>query len=263
MPFSSFQSLPINTAQAAKSVFNIENLYLAMGDQLDLFLDLNLADLDAFGEKPTSVLFLLAMVTLFQFAEGLPDRQAADAVRTRLDWKYALHLPMDYPGLDHSALSEFRQRLRCNTAGHATFQRLLTQVAAFGLLGNGDKRQAEVVDVLAAVDALGRAQAAKERTSRALEALAAAHPSWLRAASLPHWYGRYDQTFSAQAPSICPEELDALARAIEADIRHLLQAIEGSDIPYLALLPEVQALQRTRHKHIKPHDSEDCSHSRR
>ena len=53
----------------------------------------------------------LAMVTVLQFTENLTDRQAADAVRGRLDWKYCLGLALDDEGFDFSVLSEFRSRL--------------------------------------------------------------------------------------------------------------------------------------------------------
>lgn len=46
-----------------------------------------------------------------QYVEGLADRQAADAVRSRIDWKYALNLELTDPGFDFSILSEFRARL--------------------------------------------------------------------------------------------------------------------------------------------------------
>jgi transposase len=53
----------------------------------------------------------LALVTVMQFAENLSDRQAADAVRARLDWKYALSLELSDTGFHYSILSEFRTRL--------------------------------------------------------------------------------------------------------------------------------------------------------
>src|SRR5437868_15424239 len=54
----------------------------------------------------------LALVTVLQRAENLPDRQAAGAVRVRLDWKYLLGLPVDDPGFDHTVLSGFRNSSR-------------------------------------------------------------------------------------------------------------------------------------------------------
>jgi transposase len=46
-----------------------------------------------------------------QFAEDLSDRAAADAIRSRIDWKYALGLELDDPGFNYSVLCEFRARL--------------------------------------------------------------------------------------------------------------------------------------------------------
>lgn len=53
----------------------------------------------------------LALITVMQFAEGLSDRQAADAVRSRIDWKYALGLELTDSGFDYSVLKEWRGRL--------------------------------------------------------------------------------------------------------------------------------------------------------
>jgi transposase len=239
----SFPPLPADTVCAAKSVFHIENLYLVIGDQLDhLFGDLNRDELDAFSARPTGVPFILAMVTIFQFAEDLPDHQAAEALRTRMDWKYALHLPLDYPGIDHTELGEFRQRLRLDPGGQRVFQRLLARLARLGLLGSKDKRRAHIDGVLKAVDTLSRVEELAEAMSLALETLAARQPDWLRAMSLPHWYGRYGPKLATLYRSSCKEEHEALARAIGADISYLLEAIAEADVPDLALLPEVQAL---------------------
>ncbi len=71
--------------------------------------------------QPALAPWRLALVTVFQCMEGLTDRQAADAVRDRLAWKYALSLELCDPGFDHTVLSEFRSRL---VEGHAE-QRLL------------------------------------------------------------------------------------------------------------------------------------------
>jgi transposase len=238
----SFPPLPADTLCAVKSVFHIENLYLVIGDQLDpLFGDLNPDELDAFSARPAGVPFTLAMLTIFQFAEDLPDHQAAMAVRTRMDWKYALHLPMDYPGIDHSELREFRQWLRLDPGGQRVFQRMLTRLARLGLLGSKDKRRAYVDDVLKAVDILSRVEELAEAMSLALEALAARQPDWLRAISLPHWYGRYGPKLATLYRSSCKEEHEALARGIGADISYLLEAIAEAGNPDLARLPEVQA----------------------
>ena len=67
--------------------------------------------------RPAETPWRLALVTVLQFAEGLSDRQAADAVRGRIDWKYALGLELTDPGFDFSVLCEFRSRLLAGDAG--------------------------------------------------------------------------------------------------------------------------------------------------
>jgi hypothetical protein len=52
----------------------------------------------------------LALVLVMQYAEGLSDRQAAEAVWSRIDWKYALALPLEDAGFVHGILSQFRER---------------------------------------------------------------------------------------------------------------------------------------------------------
>src|SRR3954468_19021402 len=53
----------------------------------------------------------LALVTVLQMAENLTDRQAAEAVRDNISWKYALGLELDDQGFDASVLAEFRSRV--------------------------------------------------------------------------------------------------------------------------------------------------------
>jgi len=61
--------------------------------------------------RPVEAPWRMALVTVLQFREGLSDRQAADAVRSRIDWTCALSLELTDPGFDYSVLSEFRTRL--------------------------------------------------------------------------------------------------------------------------------------------------------
>ena len=75
-----------------------------------------------------------------QFAEGLTDRQAADAVRGRIDWKYALGLELTDPGFDYSVLSEFRTRLVTGSAEARLFTALLQSFQACGLVTAGGRQ---------------------------------------------------------------------------------------------------------------------------
>ncbi len=123
----SLKSLPIppvpeEMARVAHAVFPRGNVFMQVRDTLGtIYTDEAFADLFPTHGQPAFAPWRLALITMFQFMEGLTDRQAADAVRDRLAWKYALSLELTDPGFDHSVLSEFRSRL---VSGHAE-QRLL------------------------------------------------------------------------------------------------------------------------------------------
>src|SRR5258708_3159922 len=73
-------------------------------------------------------------------AEDLTDRQAAEAVRTRIDWKYALGLDLADLGFDHSVLSEFRGKVAAGGLEQGGLDALLTELAAPGpVRGGGDR----------------------------------------------------------------------------------------------------------------------------
>src|SRR3712207_4216675 len=98
----------------------------------------------------------VAVATILQFTEGLSDRQAADAVRSRIDWKFALALPLEDPGFDASVLSEFRTRLLVGRAEHRLFDTLLTLLRDQGLLKAHRRQWTDSTHVLAAVRGINR-----------------------------------------------------------------------------------------------------------
>ena len=104
----------------------------------------------------------LALVTIFQKAENVTDRQAAEQVRTRIDWKYALGLDLADPGFDHSILSEFRARVAAGGLEQVVLDTLLARLAAEGLVRAGGKQRTDSTHVIAAVAALNRLELAGE-----------------------------------------------------------------------------------------------------
>src|SRR5438093_6400534 len=104
--------VPEETVRVARAAFPKGNPYIQMRDVLGpIYDDTRFAHLFAARGRPVESPWRLALVTVMQFAEGLSDRQAADAVRARIDWKYALGLNLEDPGFDFSVLCEFRARL--------------------------------------------------------------------------------------------------------------------------------------------------------
>lgn len=101
----------------ARAAFPTGNIYLRLHDELgSVYRDVSFTGLFPARGQPAEAPWRLALVTVLQFVEALSDRQAADAVRGRIDLKYLLGLELGDPGFDHTVLSEFRTRL---VAGHA------------------------------------------------------------------------------------------------------------------------------------------------
>src|SRR5215204_2423930 len=118
--------VPDDTARVAQAAFRRGNPYLLLRDRLGaVFADTDFADLYPTLGQPAYARWRLALVTLMQFREGLSDRQAAEAVRGRIDWKYLLALDLADAGFDHSLLCEFRGRLLEHGAGERLLGRIL------------------------------------------------------------------------------------------------------------------------------------------
>jgi len=105
-------AIPEETARVAHAVLPEGNVWMRMRDELGtLYQDEDFQDLFPRLGQPAETPWRLALVTIMQYGEGLTDRQAADAVCTRIDWKYVLSLEFTDSGFDFSVLSEFRIRL--------------------------------------------------------------------------------------------------------------------------------------------------------
>jgi transposase len=187
----------------------------------------------------------LALVTVLQQAENLTDRMAAEAVRTRLDWKYLLGLPLGDPGFDHTVLCEFREKVAGGGLERAPLDALLERLASAGLVKAGGKQRTDSTHVTAAVAALNRLELAGESVRAALEALAAAAPDWTaQVLEVGEWTGRYGSPVTAWRPPASKKKQDELAVAYARDGFALLEAVFRKESPaWLAEIPAVQVLR--------------------
>jgi len=187
----------------------------------------------------------LAMVTVLQMAENLTDRQAAEAVATRLDWQYALGLALDEPGFDHSVLSEFRGRVTGHGLEEAALDALLARLAAEGLVKAGGKQRTDSTHVIAAVRALHAVELIAESVRAALEALAASCPDWLAARICAgDWSRRYGARADSWRLPAGKAERDRLAIECARDGYALVSACYEDSAPAWARqLPAVQVLR--------------------
>ena len=134
----------------------------------------------------------LALVTVFQMAENLTDRQAAEAVRDRLSWAYALGLDLADTGFDHTVLSEFRSRVVAHDLEDKVLDLLLARLKEMGLVGAGGKQRTDSTAVVAAVRDLNRLELVGESVRALVETLSAAAPDWVaQVVDVPGWSRRY------------------------------------------------------------------------
>src|SRR5262245_8177052 len=162
-------SIPEQTAQVAHAAFPKGNPYMRMRDALGpIYINPEFRALFSKTGQPAEAPAHLALVTIMQFAEGLSDGQAADAVRGRIDWKYALALELTDPGFDSSVLSEFRTRLIVGNAEYLLFETMVTLFREQGLVKARGKQRTDATHVLAAIHVLNRLECVGETLRHAL-----------------------------------------------------------------------------------------------
>jgi len=238
--------LPEETARIARAALPTGNPYLRLADTLGpIFRNPDFADLYPTEGQPAEDPAQLALVTVFQFAEGLTDRQAADAVRSRIDWKYALCLPLDDDGFDHSVLSEFRARLLAGAAELRLFETVLTCLKDQGLVTARGRQRTDSTHVLAAIQRLSRLECVGETLRHTLNVLAVAAPDWLRAGTPAGWFDRYGPRVQEYRLPKGQAARAALAAQIGADGRALLARLDDPAAPAgLGQLPAVAVLRQ-------------------
>ena len=238
--------IPEQTIQVARAAFPKGNPYMRMRDALGpIYTNPAFAALFSHTGRPAEAPAQLALITVMQFAEGLSDVQAADAVRARIDWKYALALDLTDPGFDASVLSEFRQRLITGHAERLLFETMLTRFRDQGLLKATGRQRTDSTHVLAAIQTLNRLECVGETLRHALNVLATAAPAWLPSWVPARWFDRSSQRFAgSRLPPARPARY-ALAEQIGTDGRQLLWTIYDPATPvWLRELPAIQTLRQ-------------------
>jgi transposase len=187
-------AIPEETARVARAILPKGNVFLRMRDELGTwYTDEDFRELFPTRGQPAEAAWRLALVTLMQYAEGLTDRQAADAVRTRIDWKYVLSLELTDTGFDFSVRSEFRSRRLSQGAERRLFERLIEQFGERGWIKARGKQSTDSTHVLAAVRTLRRLECVGETMRHALDVLSEVAPEWRLPHMDPAWAERYEK----------------------------------------------------------------------
>ena len=252
-------AVPLDTERVAKAAFPKGNPYLTLQDELgSIFEDADFAD--QFSKVGQSAIppWRLALVTIMQFRENLSDRQAAEAVRSRIDWKYLLRLELTDTGFDHSVLSEFRGRLLAGKLEQVLLDKLLERCAQLGLVKGGGKQRTDSTRILGAVRDLNRLEVVGESVRAALNDLAVLAPDWLQQIAPEDWYARYGRRIEDyRLPSKKAERI-AYAEQVGADGAYLLKCLAESAIAEEGFaLSTVQTVESLWLYHYKEVETED------
>jgi transposase len=169
--------IPTETMRVARAAYPKGSLAMRLRDELGgLYRDEEFLSLFDRRGQPAEAPWRLAVVLVLQTVEGLTDRQAAEAVRGRIDWKYALGLELTDPGFDASVLCEFRTRLVEGQAEKHLLDRLLEVCKQRGWLKAGGKQRTDSTHVLARARSLSNLECVGETLRAALNELASAIP---------------------------------------------------------------------------------------
>jgi transposase len=223
--------VPEETARLARAAFPAGNLAGRLRDALDtLDLDEQLQALVPVRGQPAEAPWRLALVTLVQLAEDLADRQAADAVRSRIDLKSLLAVDLTDPGFDHTG-GEFRQRLLDGEVDRLLLDPLLDRCRTLGLLQARGRQRTDSTHILAAVRGLTRLEVVRETMRQPLDDLAELAPSWLAAHADPAWVKRDRGRSDGGRLPDSTEARRALAETIGDDGFRRLAAVGATDAP--------------------------------
>lgn len=238
--------VPEMTARVVRAAFPKGTLAVRMRDALGpLFADEDFTAAFPRSGRPAASPGALALVSVLQFAEGLSDRQAADQVRARMDWKFLLGLELDDPGFDFTVLGDFRSRLIRHEMEEKVLDAVLARLSAAGLLRAGGRQRTDSAHVLAAVRTLNRMEFVGETLRAALEALAAAAPGWLAPLIDASWADRYGARIDSYRFPRGDDARERWAGQVGRDGFALLDAVAAPGAPeWLRQVPAVEALRR-------------------
>jgi transposase len=230
--------IPPDTKELGERVLRPTDPYRVIGEHLaDLVRDEEFADLYARDGRHAVSPALLALVTVFQFTENVPDRQASHQVVVRIDWKYALHLPLEDCGFDFTDLNHFRQRLIDHQQERRVFEVLLRKIEAAGLVRKRGKQRTDSLAVLGAVRQLSRLETVFETLRVVVQAWDEADPTGVPADLRARYLeSRLDYQMSA-------DERAAEMRQIGADGSRVLDWV---DDPTVVVAPPEEVVRALR-----------------
>ena len=238
--------IPEVTARIARQAFPKGNRYILLRDELGtIYTDAEFAPLFSVHGQSAISPWRLALICVMQFLEDLTDRQAADAVRSRIDWKYVLSLDLGDPGFDFSVLSEFRSRIIAGHLEQQLLDRLLEQCKQKGWIKERGKQRTDSTHVLAAIRTLNRLESIGEALRAALNVVATVEPDLLKSWVPQEWFERYGRPVDEYRLPKGKDARQSYAETIGNDGMELLSWVWSAAPAYLQKMPMIEHLRQT------------------
>ena len=239
--------IPAETKRVAHAIFKNDNIYLKIADELGQlyedkeWLELYRHDCGQRGISPSR----LALITIFQFLEGLTDRQTVEAVKARIDWKYVLGLELTDSGFDFTVLSEWRKRLIDSKKAERLLEIMLSHFRSKNLLKERGKQRTDSTHVLGAIRKLNRLECVGETIRKVLNDLAYFAPEWLKEKVNQDWFDLYKIRFEKYRFPKEKERKEELAIRIGVDGYYLLDILDLAETPtYIKEIESIEILRQ-------------------
>jgi transposase len=173
--------IPEETQRLVDPLLPADSVYRLVGNEIHSIIgDEDFLDMYAAEGRPAVNPVVLALVSIFQFLERLPDRAAGEAAVMRMDWKYALRQELTWTGFHYSDLCNFRKRLLEHGREWVVFERLVAYLRERGYIPERGKQRTDSTKMLGLVARLSRLELVWETMRVTLQALVAADASWVR-----------------------------------------------------------------------------------
>ncbi len=237
------RDVPPDTAGLGQALLREDNLYRQIGEHFNELLPQETVFEPMYAETGRGAIspLLLSLVTVFQMLDRVADRHAAELVIARIDWKYALHLPLGYAGFHFTDLYAFRLRLLEHGAERVVFEQILTKLKASGLIRERGKMRTDSTHILGVLHRLSQLELITECVRVAVQAALVAAPKWCER-ELPQAF----QEAYAQRQwefGLRDTEVKAKCAAAAKDGFWFLHVVDTASPKVVRKLPEVATLR--------------------
>ncbi|NTW03131.1 MAG: hypothetical protein HGA19_17935, partial [Oscillochloris sp.] len=241
--------MPEDTGRIGAALLAADSPYRFIGEVLyDQFADEDFADLYPRDGQPSISPVILSFVTIFQYLEDISDGAAVFALKDRISWKYALHLPLDYASFDRSVLVAFRIRLRTHQAEGRIFDAVLARLKELGMYKPRGTQHTDSLAVRSPTRPLHRLELVADSVRYAVKAIIHVDRAWAQRVIPAEWEERYTQRCKSER--MAEEKRTQVAAYVARDGQWLLDRLEEDDAAHLRELRDVETLRLVWKQHV-------------